>query len=71
MNRFAIMSKGDEITKARMKNGLTQAELARRCNLTKGAISRVEKGNAVTPSTAKAITDTLGTEFEDCFTFQN
>lgn len=59
---------GDKIKLMRLKHGLTQKELADRCELSKGFISLVESDQTV-PSlpTLADILEVLGTNFEDFF----
>ena len=59
---------GDKIKLMRLKHGLTQKELADRCELSKGFISLVESDQTV-PSlpTLADILEVLGTTFEDFF----
>ncbi|NLC68506.1 MAG: cupin domain-containing protein [Clostridiaceae bacterium] len=62
------MKIGDKIKRLRLKNGLTQEELASRCELTKGFISQVER-DLTSPSIATLIDmlDCLGTNLKDFF----
>ncbi len=62
------MDIGDRIRRLRVKNGLTQEELADRCELTKGFISQLERDLA-SPSIATLvdILDGLGTNLKDFF----
>lgn len=59
---------GDKIKQLRLKHGLTQKELADRCELSKGFISLVESDQTV-PSltTLSDILEVLGTTFEEFF----
>jgi transcriptional regulator with XRE-family HTH domain len=59
---------GEKIKNLRLKNGLTQEELADRCELSKGFISLVEH-NQTSPSitTLGDILDALGTDFAKFF----
>ncbi len=59
---------GDKIKLMRLKHGLTQKELADRCELSKGFISLVESEQTV-PSlpTLADILEVLGTTFEEFF----
>lgn len=66
-----ITKKGDTITAQRLKNGWSQAELARRCHMAALTVCRIERGDNVLPATAKSITDALGLSFDDCFTYTN
>lgn len=62
------MDIGDKIRRLRVKNGLTQEELADRCELTKGFISQLERDLA-SPSIATLvdILEGLGTNLKDFF----
>ena len=62
------MNIGAKIKNLRLKNGLTQEELADRCELSKSFISLVEH-NQTSPSitTLGDILDALGTDFAKCF----
>jgi transcriptional regulator with XRE-family HTH domain len=60
---------GLKLKKARLENGLTQEELANRCELTKGFISQLEN-NVTSPSikTLDDILEVLGTSLGEFFT---
>lgn len=62
------MNIGDKIRRLRKKNGLTQEELADRCELSKGFISQVER-DLTSPSIATLvdILESLGTNLKDFF----
>jgi len=62
------MKIGEKIKRLRLKNGLTQEDLASRCELTKGFISQVER-ELTSPSIATLIDilDSLGTNLKDFF----
>ena len=62
------MEIGIKIKELRLKNGLTQAELADRCELTKGYISQIEN-DLTSPSiaTLKDILQALGSSLTDFF----
>ena len=62
------MDFGDKIKQLRTVYGLTQEELANRCELTKSYISQLEN-NKTSPSlaTLSQILDVLGTNFSDFF----
>ena len=62
------MDIGAKINQLRKKNGLTQEELADRCELSKGFISQVERG-LTSPSIATLIDmlECLGTTLKDFF----
>lgn len=59
---------GDKIKRLRVKNGLTQEELADRCELTKGFISQLER-DLTSPSiaTLRDILEGLGTNLKEFF----
>lgn len=62
------MDIGAKINELRKKNGLTQQELANRCDLSKGFISQVER-SLTSPSIATLIDilESLGTNLQDFF----
>ena len=62
------MKIGEKIKRLRILNGLTQEELADRCELTKGFISQVER-DLTSPSIATLvdILESLGTNLRDFF----
>jgi transcriptional regulator with XRE-family HTH domain len=62
------MKIGEKIKHLRVKNGLTQEELANRCELSKGFISQVER-DLTSPSIATLIDilECLGTNLRDFF----
>jgi len=62
------MDIGEKLKRLRVKNGLTQQDLADRCDLSKGFISQVEN-NLASPSIATLmdILETLGTVARDFF----
>jgi len=62
------MNIGSKIRQLRMENGLTQEELADRCELTKGFISQVER-EMTSPSiaTLQDILEALGTTLSEFF----
>lgn len=62
------MEIGVKIKELRLKNGLTQEELADRCDLTKGYISQLENdANSPSITTLKDILDCLGCSLTDFF----
>lgn len=62
------MNVGHRIRQLRIKNGLTQEELASRCELTKGFLSQLENDIAVPSlSTLMDIVEVLGTNMSDFF----
>lgn len=62
------MNIGNEIKRLRMKNGLTQEELADRCELSKGFISQVERDLASPSiSTLSDLLQCLGTDLKNFF----
>jgi transcriptional regulator with XRE-family HTH domain len=62
------MNIGEKIKQLRIKNGLTQEELANRCELSKGFISQLER-DLTSPSIATLmdILESLGTNIKDFF----
>lgn len=62
------MDIGNKIKSLRMKNGLTQEELADRCELSKGFISQIERDLASPSiSTLSDLLQCLGTDLKDFF----
>lgn len=62
------MNIGEKIKHLRIKNGLTQQELANRCELSKGFISQVERDlNSPSIATLVDILECLGTNLKDFF----
>ncbi|MDD2496701.1 MAG: XRE family transcriptional regulator [Desulfitobacteriaceae bacterium] len=62
------MNIGEKIKRLRVKNGLTQEELANRCELSKGFISQVERDlTSPSISTLVDILQSLGTNLQDFF----
>ncbi len=59
---------GEKIKRLRLENGLTQEELANRCELSKGFISQVER-DMTSPSIASLvdILESLGTNLNEFF----
>lgn len=66
------MNIGSKIKQLRMENGLTQEELANRCELTKGFISQLER-EMTSPSIATLydILEALGTTLGEFFSEEN
>jgi transcriptional regulator with XRE-family HTH domain len=64
------MEIGEKIKLLRIRNNLTQQELANRCELSKGFISQLER-NLSSPSiaTLKYLLETLGTNLKEFFSF--
>lgn len=62
------MDIGNKIKRLRVKNGLTQEELADRCELSKGFISQIERDLASPSiSTLSDLLQCLGTDLKDFF----
>ncbi len=62
------MQIGEKIKRLRIKNGLTQAELAARAELTKGFISQVERDQtSISIATLRDVLECLGTDLRDFF----
>jgi len=62
------MNIGEKIKQLRIKNGLTQEELAGRCELSKGFISQLERDlTSPSISTLMDILESLGTNLKDFF----
>jgi transcriptional regulator with XRE-family HTH domain len=66
--RRAFVKIGEKIRRLRVKNSLTQEELAKRCELSKGFISQLER-DLTSPSIATLvdILESLGTNLKDFF----
>lgn len=65
---FAVISIGEKLRNLRLRNNLTQAELADRCELSKGFISQLESDQtSPSLSTLEDILLSLGTNFRDFF----
>lgn len=69
MTRVIINSRGEKISEYRVRRGWSQAELARRANISAGVVSRLEAGTKVLPATSHAVTTALDVKFEDCFEY--
>ncbi len=65
---MSTLSIGSKIKDLRLENGLTQEELANRCELTKGFISQLERDlTSPSISTLQDILEVLGTTISDFF----
>lgn len=66
-----IISKGRDISFARIKAGLSMRELGRISSVNMSVISQMEAHNkSVTPKTAKSICTALGKNFDELFTIK-
>lgn len=64
-----IIAKSQNISLARIYEGMSMRELARKAGVNIGTISKIESGpNTVTPRTAKAVSLSLGKSIDDLFT---
>ena len=63
-----IIAKSEEMQRARISKGWSCARLGRESGVTGQSISRIERGEYTSPSTAKKIADTLGLPVNDLFT---
>lgn len=62
---------GLAIAKQRIKQKLTQTEVAYRCDIERGNLTRIEKGKSnVTASTLLKISEAIGVPVAEFFTFQ-
>ena len=63
---------GLTIAKHRLKQKLTQTEVANRCDIERGNLTRIEKGKSnVTADTLLKISDAINVPVSKFFTFQN
>ena len=63
---------GSSIAKYRLKQKLTQTEVAYRCEIERGNLTRIEKGKSnVTVETLLKISDAIGVPITKFFIFQN
>ena len=63
---------GASITKHRLKLKLSQTEVANRCEIERGNLTRIEKGKSnVTAETLLKISEALDVPVSKFFTFQN
>ena len=63
-----IYANADVFTKARIVNGLSQRELARRSDLSHAYVSMIERGlKSVGPATAKRLSELLNKHVEELF----
>jgi transcriptional regulator with XRE-family HTH domain len=66
------MDIGNKLKQLRVKNGLTQQELADRCSLSKGFISQFENNlTSLSIATLMDVLETLGTSAKDFFNDKN
>lgn len=62
---------GKSITKYRLKQKLTQTEVAYRCDIERGNLTRIEKGKAnVTAETLLKISEAIDVPVSNFFNFQ-
>lgn len=63
----SIIAKRPEITKARLRLGLSLDSLAEKCDLTKETLCKVENGRKVRPCNAAKICSALECNFDEIF----
>ena len=62
---------GSAIKKHRLKQGLSQTEVAYRCDFERGNLTRIEKGGEnITAETLLKISEAIGVPVSKFFTFQ-
>lgn len=62
---------GEAIAKCRVEQGLTQTEVANRCDIERGNLTRIEKGKSnVTVATLLKISESIGVPVIKFFTFK-
>lgn len=63
----------NKIAELRIKQGMSTRDLSLKANLCHNIVYRLEGNNDINPraSTAKAIADALGVEFDEIFTISN
>ena len=66
-----LIQLGKSITKHRLKQKLTQTEVAYRCDIERGNLTRIEKGKAnVTADTLLKISEAINVPVSKFFNFQ-
>lgn len=67
MNEFQLLIRiGDKIKEIRIQKGLTQLDLAAKCNFEKSNMSRIESGRSnLTVKTMFTISNALGVKIRD------
>ncbi len=66
-----LVQLGASIAKQRLKQNLTQSEVALRCEIERGNLTRIEKGKSnVTVETLLKISEAIGVPISEFFTFQ-
>lgn len=63
-----IKAKAEALRASRIERGWDMTELAHEAKVTQATISRVERGNSTSPSTAKKVADALGRPVAELFT---
>jgi transcriptional regulator with XRE-family HTH domain len=67
-----LIKLGLAITKCRLKQKLTQTEVANRCDIERGNLTRIEKGKAnVTAETLLKISEAIDVPVSKFFAFQS
>ena len=63
-----IKAKAEALRASRIERGWDMTKLAHEAKVTQVTISRVERGNSTSPSTAKKVADTLDRPVAELFT---
>ena len=63
-----IKAKAEALRMSRSERGWDMTRLAQEAKVTQATISRVERGNSTSPSTAKKVADALGRPVAELFT---
>ena len=65
-----LVGLGKRVKELRLKSGLTQHQLAIKCNFEKASMSRIESGKTnITVLTLRKICEALGSHMKDYFDF--
>jgi DNA-binding XRE family transcriptional regulator len=63
-----IIPNRKKIIETRIRQGLTVADVAKKCNVSRQAIYQIERGtNRANPKVAKLIAETLDMEYDELF----
>ena len=68
--RTEIVPKMENIIRKRVLAGLNKLDAARAAGIPHSSLIRAERGEGVSPKTAKGICTALGAEFDELFTIQ-
>ena len=63
-----IKAKAEALRASRIERGWDMTKLAHEAKVIQATISRVERGNSTSPSTAKKVADALGRPVAELFT---